>query len=190
MDRDDLNAIAALAFCSADSPDWAAFYRKVCRWFSSKFAVPLPEVEDSLSEEYVLKHYFEDMYLQLAESTSDDAHKQWTETKGRIAALYRDRADGEEDLDEDSYWEKALEEEFRRDNPGLTQENRDSIATKSGQTEGIATGSGQNLENQTQSGQESGQGVPIVQDDDGWTHAPNLEPEEVHVKADDPIPED
>lgn len=167
MNSDDLNAIAALAFCSVDSPDWDSFYRKICRWFSKNYSVPLPQVENELSEEYVLRHYFEDMYVNLSESNSDESHKQWAETKGRIAALFKEKA-SDEDVDEDSYWEKALEEEFKRDNPHLEQQKPKE---KSKLTS-----------NSTDSSN-------LKEDGDGWTHAPNL-PEEVNIQANDPIPEE
>lgn len=164
MDNEDFKAIAALAFQSASDPNWEDFYRKVCRWFSKNFSVPLPQVEE-MAEEYVLRHYLEDTYTQLAENDSEDAHKQWAELKGRILKMHAP-PDAPED-DEDSYWEKALEEEFKRDNPHLSEPQAQETAAPADPP-----------------------APRTIEDEDGWTHeTPNL-PEEINIQGEDPIPDE
>jgi hypothetical protein len=109
---EEYRAIVVLSFRAAEDPDWEASYRKMCRWFSSKFAVPLPQVEE-MAEEYVMRHYFEDIYCAIAESDSEDARKQWVEIRGKILQSY---VPPEEVMSEEEFWQKALEKEFAADN--------------------------------------------------------------------------
>jgi len=57
----DLQKIALLAVLQ---PDDDAFIRRIYRWFSTTFHVPLPDVDD-LPLDYVLLHYFEANFEQL-----------------------------------------------------------------------------------------------------------------------------
>jgi hypothetical protein len=58
---DRMKNIQLQAMKAVVTPDDEALYRYVCRWFSSKFATPLMDVYD-MPIDFVLQHYFEDMY--------------------------------------------------------------------------------------------------------------------------------
>jgi hypothetical protein len=61
-----------IALASVLEPDEAYYYRKICRSFSERYHMPLPEVE-KLPYDYVLRHYFEHQIEQLNESDAEEA---------------------------------------------------------------------------------------------------------------------
>jgi len=61
-----------IALASVLEPDEAYYYRKICRSFSERYHMPLPDVE-KLPYDYVLKHYFEHQIEQLNESDAEEA---------------------------------------------------------------------------------------------------------------------
>lgn len=182
-------AIALLAFRAAESPSYEDFIRKVHRWFSRSFSVPLPEAE-GMADEYLLRHYFEDIYCTMADSTTDEAHKEWTDTRGRLLKAFDPpKAPTEADMDDDEYWEKALADEFERDNPDAMKPQ--------GSPEGDPRPYSGIVKSQTVYEPDL-RAVPqnLKVDKDGWTHqevvqpTPNLEHKDVSVQADDDIPDD
>lgn len=58
--------IQKIALLSVLEPDDEANLRRIHRWFSKTFFLPLPEVEN-LPIEYILLHYFETLYAELDE---------------------------------------------------------------------------------------------------------------------------
>jgi hypothetical protein len=58
---DYLNEIQKAALLSVLDPDYQAYMRKLCRWYSVKFHTPLHEVEN-LPKDYIYQHYFEAYY--------------------------------------------------------------------------------------------------------------------------------
>lgn len=118
MNPEDFKSVIALAFQAAEEPDWDAFYRKVCRWFSQTLSTPIKDVED-YSEEYVLRHYFEHRYVGILESGGEEQEKQWAEARAAILKMHA--GETSDDGEEDRFWEQALEEEFAKDNPHLVQ---------------------------------------------------------------------
>lgn len=57
-------SLQILALDAIVRPDWEASYRRVCRWYSRNFHVPLPEVYE-LPIADVMRDYFEGMYEDL-----------------------------------------------------------------------------------------------------------------------------
>jgi hypothetical protein len=160
MTSEEFRAIAVLAFKAVDSPDYEAFYRKVCRWYSKNFATPLQQVEE-MADQYVLRHYFEDQYGALLESGTDDAAKRWAEAKDRVIRSFQVE---DEEADEEDFWEKNLEEEFKRDNPHLYNEKGEPKAPQP-------------------------TAATSEPDADGWVHAPNLN-KEIQIEGETEIPTD
>ncbi len=63
MDR--VKNIQLQAMRAIVTPDDDALFRFVCRWFSEKFSTPLMDVYD-LPADFVLQHYFEDMFSNMS----------------------------------------------------------------------------------------------------------------------------
>lgn len=122
MDSDDFKSVIALAFRAAESPDWDAFYRKVCRWFSQNLSTPIREVEE-MSEEYVLRHYFESRYNSILEEGGENQDQRWADAKANVLKMFYPESELDEQQEEDEFWQKALEEEFAKDNAKI-QENK------------------------------------------------------------------
>lgn len=147
-----------------------------------------------MADERLLQAYFEDMYVQLAESDSDEAHKAWLETRGRLMKAFDPPTpvDEEQEITEDEFWEQALEDEFAADNP-------DQVSTKKGGQPPLSTQTGGHKPVRTPPKsvyEDDLKQVPqnLRVDDDGWTHqdvAPNLEEhQDIHIKGEDDVPED
>ena len=137
-----------------------------------------------MADEYVLRHYFEAQYAELAESESEEAHKSWIETRGRLLKAFDPPApiDDADEMSEDEFWEKSLEEEFAKDNPE-PQKPGGNPAPKQAtrpKPDGVY--------------EPDLQEVPQGRvDSDGWTHqeaTPNLDHKDIHIQADDDIPDD
>lgn len=176
MDDKSFKAIALLAFRAAEEPDYEAFIRKVQRWYSRSFSTPLAEVE-GMADEVLLQTYFEDRYCELADTDSDDGHRQYAETRGKLMNSFAPPTQEDGELDDDTYWEKALEEEFKRDNPHLAEKL-----------------SGEQKPTQKVPITAQAKAHQVRESDDGWSHlnTPNLAEghQDIHMQADDPIPED
>lgn len=57
-------SVQLLAIEAIVAPDWEAFYRRVCRWYSQTFSTPLTEVYD-LPTTWVLQNYYEQTWGEL-----------------------------------------------------------------------------------------------------------------------------
>lgn len=86
-----------IALASVLEPDEAYYHRKICRQFSEKYHVPLPEVE-KLPYDYVLRHHFERQLEILNEDDSEEAASAFEERVQRAANPNYD-ADEEESID-------------------------------------------------------------------------------------------
>jgi hypothetical protein len=92
-DEDDLlKAIKVLAFGSVKKRDPDYILRNICRWYSEKFMVPLPDVE-SIPLEDILQHYFECYYEGLDDEEMDEEEIKLCETKEeRVAREAKEEA--------------------------------------------------------------------------------------------------
>lgn len=78
MDR--MKNIQLQAMRAIISPNDAALYRYVCRWYSSKFATPLLDVYD-IPTDFVLQQYFEDLFENMSKKERYDRTIELIETQ-------------------------------------------------------------------------------------------------------------
>jgi hypothetical protein len=109
MDYETLRSIQLLALKSVEKPTYEDFYRKVCRWYSTKFSTPLTEVED-MAEEHVLRHYFEDNYSALYESDESESKQAYERVRESIIS---DMYEQEEAAKEDDDWVEQMKREVQ-----------------------------------------------------------------------------
>src|SRR5512133_2673091 len=103
MEGSVYDALLARALASVLEPDDDAFLRRVKRFYSRTFHVPLPRVDD-LDEVHVLTAYFEEICEQMTDEERLDLLKKLIETPEERAA----RKDREKEMEERD--EQFLEE--------------------------------------------------------------------------------
>jgi succinate dehydrogenase flavin-adding protein (antitoxin of CptAB toxin-antitoxin module) len=97
-----------LALLSVLRPDYDAWMRRVCRWYSKTFQTPLDRVE-ALPIDYVLQHYWESVYEELEGPEQSDKLQELLESPDdRKLRLERER------IEEDEFV-AAVQEEVDKD---------------------------------------------------------------------------
>lgn len=126
MDDTTLRSIRILALNSVENPDWESSYRRICRWYSKEFSTPLKQVED-MSEFHVLLTYFEDKYQEMANSSSEDAKKNYDSIKEALLMKEEavDRAEQQKEM-EDEIWAAELAEEIKKEQEKDKQKQSDT----------------------------------------------------------------
>ena len=127
------------------------------------------------------------MYANLADSESDEAHKRWIETRGRLIKAFDppEEVEQADEMSDDEFWEQALEEEFAKDNPDPAKKPAKVVGSPPNMTDLPPQVYEPDL-------QEIPQGRVDAQ---GWTYqeaAPNLDSshQDIHIQADDDVPDD
>ena len=69
-----LRALRVIALNEADEKLFPAWYKSLCRWYSREFHTPLVQVED-LSEDYVIRTWYEDIFWRLASGSKEQKEK-------------------------------------------------------------------------------------------------------------------
>lgn len=69
---DTLKALKVIALAHADGHTYDAWYKSLCRWYSREFHTPLHTVMD-MSEEDVIRTWFEDVYWKLRSADNEEA---------------------------------------------------------------------------------------------------------------------
>lgn len=118
---DLVDSIKKIALASVLEPDRDAIERKVRRWYSKQFYTPLPEVED-LPLDYILLHYFEDLYESLDRDDLVSQIPLVLETPEE-----RKLREEREQADEDAYMAKVAQE-LKEDDKKLL--NKKPLKTK------------------------------------------------------------
>ena len=108
MDFDTLRQIQILAMNAVENPDFSAFYRRICRWYSEKFATPLIQVEELL-EYHVLQAYFEYQYDELYNSGDKDQQQAYEDLKEKVLLSPEER---EELESQDQDWIEQMKREI------------------------------------------------------------------------------
>lgn len=127
----DIRDIQILAIKSAEQPDWGDIYRTICREYSEKYHTPLHIVENELDQEYVLSHYYEDLFQDLFRKSKEDEKVRQSYNELRLGILDPDKA--EKQINEDDAWAQEmlnkLEQEgsFKSLNEPKTTENPNII---------------------------------------------------------------
>lgn len=109
----NIRQIQILALLSAEQPNWEAVYRSICRQYSKTFNTPLHIVENDLTEEYVLKHYYENLFYDLYNDPGDIDHARYEKIKLNII----DPEAAEKAEEEDNEWAKEMEAELKQEEP-------------------------------------------------------------------------
>ena len=118
-----LDDIRKIALSSVLEPDNDAQVRRLHSWFSRTFQIPLPEVED-LPIEYILLHYYEELYSNMDEDELLEEAKYVLETPEQRKA----RIDKEEALDDE--FDKEIREEMEAQKKGENKTLRDLLKKK------------------------------------------------------------
>lgn len=104
MDAAYVDSIRKSAFLAVIDPDYSAWIRGICRWFSMKFNTPLNEVE-GYTVEYLLQHYFEVMYSDLDDEGKAQQRQWLLETQAeRLQRIAKEEAE------EDDFYKEAQKE--------------------------------------------------------------------------------
>jgi hypothetical protein len=109
MDAKTIKNLKILAVRDTINPSYESQYRSICRWFSTTFSVPLPEVE-AMPDEYVLRHYYEHIYGELYASENKNEF-----IKIAYTLLPGAEAEIEEIAEEDDEWEKQMLEDLKKE---------------------------------------------------------------------------
>lgn len=127
----DVGDIQLIAMGNVEDPDWKAEYRRICRWYSEKFATPLHYVEHDLNAFDVLLHYFEHQFSELKSRDSEEARMKYEQLKEDVVHRHmREAGDFAEIDEEDDDWAEQLNEEYKRqleadkakENPNIEEE--------------------------------------------------------------------
>jgi hypothetical protein len=102
---DLIDAIRTQAMLDVMEGDFLYHYRRICRWFSSKFATPLSEVEE-LPIEYVLQHFFEEQFESMSKSERRKIALEMTENETEKKA----RLKKEKDKTDDAFLKKIAKQ--------------------------------------------------------------------------------
>lgn len=126
MDDSTLRSIRILALNSVENPDWESSYRRICRWYSKEFSTPLKQVED-MSEFHVLLTYFEDKYQEMANSSAEDAKKNYDSIKEALLMKEEtvEQAEQQKEM-EDEIWAAQLAEEIKKEQEKDKQKQSDT----------------------------------------------------------------
>ena len=115
----NIRQIQILALLATEQPNWEAIYRSICRQYSKTFNTPLHTVENELSEEYVLQHYYENIFYDLYNDPADIDHSKYEKIKQDII----DPEAAKKAEDEDEEWVKEMEEELKEQQGDVEPEN-------------------------------------------------------------------
>lgn len=94
---DILDAVRIQAMRATIRPDEEAIIRKICRWYSREFNTPLHTL-DELPIEYILLHYFEEMYEKLKPEERHDLAVKIIETAEEKEIREAEEKKSEEEL--------------------------------------------------------------------------------------------
>lgn len=110
-----IDQIQILALASVEHPDWPAQYREICRWYSREFSTPLHVVEQELDRLQILRHYYEDAFKKLKESTDEQQMMRYAEIKENIVFGGLSEEEQAEIEAEDDEWEEQMLREIKED---------------------------------------------------------------------------
>lgn len=85
MDVDILKSIRILALYETEVESIEAWYKSICRWYSREFHTPLSEVME-MTEEEVIRIYYEDVFYRLKTSNSEEDQTQYDDIKSKLLA--------------------------------------------------------------------------------------------------------
>lgn len=125
-----IRSIQILAIKSVEDPDYEDFYRGVCRWYSTTFSTPLHYTEQNLTEEHILRHYYEHKYGELYEKAhlEEEAKERWNRLKVSVVA-----PDSVEQIDsEDDDWVEQELQKIRDENEKGSSEELPDLTTRGG----------------------------------------------------------
>lgn len=103
---DYLGDLQRIAMAAVESPTYDDFMRRIRRWFSKEFHVPLPQVDD-LEDEYLLLNYFETQFEDLEPEERRNKILELIETEVERKA----RKTADQDFEDELLAE--MEEEFK-----------------------------------------------------------------------------
>ena len=114
-----LQALRVLALYEVDSDTYEAWYKSLCRWYSREFHVPLPQVLE-MSDESVLKTYYEDFFYQIKNSNDEGQQEKYNELKSLyLKDLTKPSAEDLQEKEDDNEWyqeelQKIKDEETKK----------------------------------------------------------------------------
>lgn len=114
MDASTFRNIQILAIRDVEYPSWDSFYRKVCRWYSREFHVPLNQM-DTIPELEVIRTYYEDQYEKLQALGTKESQEEFERIKNAvILGPDKYKQEESESEDEEEAWAQELREEVER----------------------------------------------------------------------------
>ena len=115
-----------LALMAIESPTWDDWYRRICRWYSKEFSTPLSEVQD-LTEETVIREYFEDQFYNMKMRTDDEGIEAYKNLKDNIINEEEIQAAEEQvEAEDDNWMQKELEKAAKEHEAALGTKDRGS----------------------------------------------------------------
>lgn len=113
-----VRALHILALDAVENGLYDAWYRSLCRWYSREFSTPLMEVYD-LSDEEVLRTYFEDHLWRLKESSSEESQEAYSSLR---ESIIKTPDELKAEIQEDDNWADQMINEIKE------QEEQSSVA--------------------------------------------------------------
>jgi hypothetical protein len=103
-----IDKIQIIALANVDSPDSRAEYRRICRWYSTKFYTPLHVVEEDLPIQYVLTHYYETVFSE----KRDDPESAVDYENIKKAVIYKETGEIDANEEADDEWAAQVAREL------------------------------------------------------------------------------
>jgi hypothetical protein len=111
MIKIDIGKIQLIALASVEDPTWTSKFREICRWYSKEFSTPLHYVEYELSPDYVLRHYYESIFLELKNNPEDSAAIRYQNLKDTVMGL----TSPEEQDEDDDKWAEEINRQIKEE---------------------------------------------------------------------------
>lgn len=123
MDARTLRDLQILALDAVENPDFDAFYRRICRWYSEKFSTALPEVIN-LDPIHVFQTYYEERFSAAYNPGDEKAMEEYQRIKN--AVCFPDQVAAEE-ADDDA-WEQQMQKDIESQNVQAAKKAEELVA--------------------------------------------------------------
>ena len=110
MNEKDFKAAQILALRSVEDPTFEDTFRRIQRWYSNQFHIPLDRI-DTVPDEEIVRAWFEDRFTIMKNSPDEKVRGEYEMLKDSI--LFE--KDEQAEASEDDEWEKQMLEEIKKE---------------------------------------------------------------------------
>lgn len=120
MDAKTLRNLQILALNAIENPDYDAFYRRTCRWYSREFSTPLVKVFD-LDPVHIMQTYYEEKFGEAYQP--DDKNSMEVYDRIKTVVCFPEQAAKVEE--EDADWEEQMLKDIEQQNTEIAKKAQD-----------------------------------------------------------------